>query len=76
MRAFVWRGIVRPNRPLKAVEVNPRRAAADPRRDANRALCREYYAALRAAGLCVKCKGDAGKRSECLRCRRKRLGYV
>jgi hypothetical protein len=72
VRRFAWRGALRPHRPLRSDEVTSRRAPFDPAREAKRVACREYYAALRAAGLCVKCKAPAPVRSECVDCRRKR----
>lgn len=65
MSTFTWRGITRPDRPL-----SPREAMGKPvKDDPNAIACRERYEALRAAGLCIRCKGNAREASECLACR-------
>lgn len=67
----------------KAAAQRPRNAARDAAAREERArpavanenaiACRERYAALRAVGLCGKCKADSAKHAECLACRRKRV---
>lgn len=60
---FLWRGVVRPNRPLTTSDLV--------RSDSDRHRLR--YAELRRLGLCDRCKADSPDKATCLACRRKRV---